>query len=185
MFQFVLLLKLFEEAGEDYQRHNSEDYLSKGLGISQTVEREELVEKPQRGYLEHNFAQNGKYKRVSSHTDGLEHTDGEKVNAHEGSGYAHAAQEARAIANDYLAVHKQAYEEAGADEVQRGDNSYNNDRGHACETYGVLHALAVSGGVVVANERHDALGEAKRDVHGQHVYLLRNAHGRDGVGLVG
>ena len=88
----------FEEAGEDYQRHNSEDYLSKGLGISQTVEREELVEKPQRGYLEHNFAQNGKYKRVSSHTDGLEHTDGEKVNAHEGSGYAHAAQEARAIA---------------------------------------------------------------------------------------
>ena len=90
----------------------------------------------------------------------------------------------RAVVDYDVAVHEEADEEAGEDEVHHRDHGDYDDGGHAGEADAVLHALVVAGGVGVTYERHDALGEAKGDVHGQHVYLLRDAHGGYGVGLV-
>ena len=91
----------------------------------------------------------------------------------------------RAVVDYDVAVHEEADEEAGEDEVHHRDHGDYDDGGHAGEADAVLHALVVAGGVGVTYERHDALGEAKGDVHGQHVYLLRDAHGGDGLGLIG
>ena len=48
-----------------------------------------------------------------------------------------------------------------------------------------FHALDVAAGVVVADKGHDALGEAKGNLHGDGVDLLGDAHGCNGVGAKG
>ena len=90
-----------------------------------------------------------------------------------------------AIFHNLLVLHKQAHPNVGPGVVGNLHQNQEHQGDAGGEEEGLFHALDVAAGVVVADERHDALGEAKGDLHGDGVDFLGDAHGRHGVGAKG
>ena len=174
-----------EQAGCYNQCSDGQNHLSGKLGIGQTVQREQPVEDAQGRDFQHDFAQDGKQQRFASHADRLKDTNCQKIQRQEGQSQREAAQEVGTIGDDRLVLHEQRNKGGWEQLEEQRHRDDDGERSLARKADRLFHTADVAAGVVIADQRHNSLGDSHRDLHGHHVDLLGDAHGGHGVGAVG
>ena len=87
--------------------------------------------------------------------------------------------------DDFRVLHEQRDHDPRQEEIEGGDQQDDTEGGLAGKADGLFHPVHVAAGVVVADQGHNALGDAHGHVHGDDVDLLGNAHGGHGGSAVG
>lgn len=155
--QVIGSLQTAEQAAQHKDGSGCQNNLGAELCIGKTVQSHRAVEDEKRRDFQHNLSQDGKQQRFTSHANRLKDTDREEVDGEEGQTQTEAAHQVGAVLDDDLILHKQGYPEAREEEEEhchRDDDRQGNLTGKAD---GVLHAGNVAAGIVVADQRHDAL----------------------------
>ena len=166
-----------EQPPQHHHCRDAEHHFRHQLGVSQTVQREQVVQDAQRRNLQHDLAHDGKDQGIFAEPTGLEHPHRQEINAEEGQPQAEALQKAGAIGDDALVFHKHADEPAGRLVAEDRRQHHEGARDLDAEQYRPAHPLAVSAGIVVPHQGLDPLGKAGGDIPGHLIDLLGDAHG--------
>ena len=158
--QVIGSLQTAEQAAQHKDGSGCQNDLGTELRIGKTVQSHRAVEDKERRDFQHDLSQDGKQQRFPSHADGLEDTDRKKVDGKEGQTQAEAAHQVGAVLDDDLILHKQGYPEAGEEEEEHSHRDDDRQSSLTGKADGVLHAGNVAAGIVVADQRHDALRDA-------------------------
>ena len=176
--------QLPKQMAQDQNRSGGQDQLRGELGIGQAVQREEPVEDVKRRNFQHNLAKDGEQESFPSHAGSLEDAHGQEIHGQKGQPQTKAPQKPAAVADDGFVLHKQPGQEAGSGKIEDADGKDKAQHDFYRKQQGIFHPLHIAGGIVVADQGHDALGKAHGNVHGDHIDFLGDAHGRHGVRAV-
>ena len=85
------------------------------------------------------------------------------------------------IGDDRLVLHEQRNKGGWEQLEEQRHRDDDGERSLARKADRLFHTADVAAGVVIADQRHDALGKSLGNVHRNHVDLLTDTHGSDGV----
>ena len=162
-------------------RADRQEQLCGALGISQSVKRKQIVQDEKGRDFQNDLPHYCKTQGIFSQAQSLEYAYGEEIYAKEDQSQAESLKEFFPISYDSVIIHKQADQCAGAEVVQEHDHSQDGNHQLQGKENGIFHTSAVSRGKIVAYQGHDALGKSQGDLHGNHVDLVSDPHGRHGV----
>ena len=81
-------------------------------------------------------------------------------------------QETAAVGNDFRVVHEQTDHTGSAEPVHRRYHRHHRQYNAQCKEDRIFHPFPVSAGIIIADQRHDSLGETQTDLHRQHIDLV-------------
>ena len=166
-------------------RTDSKEQFCGALGISQSVKRKQIVQDKKRRDFQNDLSHNRKAQGIFSKTQGLENTYGKEIYAKEDQSQAESLKKLSAISNNSVIIHKKTDQRVCAEMIQKHDHSQHRDHQFQGKKNGILHTSAVSGSKIIAYKRHDTLGKSQGDLHGNHIDLVSDPHGRHCVCTVG
>ena len=86
--------------------------------------------------------------------------------------------------DDRIIVHKGPYHPICPDEITDGDQRQHRQHHLQSKKDGVFHPFPVAGCKGVTDKRHDPLGKAQCDLHGNHIQFVSDTHGSHSIGTM-
>lgn len=169
----------FPDNGTAFENQNSsdcEDDLSGKLCVAQTIQTEYGIEDKQCWNFQNNLTQDRKQEGFASHADCLENTDSQEVDGQKWKSEAESAQQMRTVFDDGFVLHEHLNKGSREEEEQSCDRDNDGERCFAGKIDGVSHTRNISAGVVVADQRHNSLGNTLGNIHRHHIDLLADTH---------
>ena len=111
------------------------------------------------------------------HARRLENTHSQEVKAKERNSPAETVQKAGTICDNRLIIHKEADQRLREEEIDSGYSYRKGHRNFDGECRNALHPLRIPTGIIIADERHDALRHSHRNIGRHHIDFLSNSHG--------
>lgn len=169
-----------EDLQQQQDRGGGEDHLGCELSKAKTDLREKGVQQKEGGDLQYDFPHDREEQRTTAHSAGLKNADRQKVDPKKRLGKAHADDIGDPVGNDCRIGHEQADNLPGKEQEDQGRGQHDQDDQPKGIQDRALHAGAVAGAEIIADQRHHALGDPHRDVHRHHRHLVSDPDGRNG-----
>ena len=160
--------------------------LRNGCGSGNAGDSDETVQQEHDGDIHYALAQQGEDHRPGLLPDGLEDRDHCHADGLHWADDAQNPQKTVAVGHSLGVLYEKPGHRGGTEKQKQGSHYRHHHGVDEHRLYGAEHAPVIFGRIVIAYQGDDPLGHAYGHGKGEHVYLLCNAHARQGrIGIGG